>query len=632
MNLLSFTTRFVLAATMVVASVFVAPHTVDAASATVTASPDTTTVGSAVTITWSSEGTNSCTGSGFSTGGQTSGSTTVVPGSTGVKTYSVVCLASGPACTLELQSSSTEDAGVPNSCGDVGTPGGQCSPYGASCETSSPRGGGLYTINQYICTGACADSTITASDTVTVNEPPPPPDPDVSVSVAPTSIAAGGSVLVSWSGTSVTVCSGSGEGFSTGGATSGSVTVTPSNDETFTVTCYDDNSNSVGAGTWQYVYTDYTDWWCPLSGQNFSYYDIPMCPTSNLVQQCDRNGQCSWVNSGDPAGIACSGTAGGEEECKVESANSCVIRTKVYFCNGATQRASVDDSASVNVNNPTVSGSCSASPSSATAGQTVTWSASPTGGDGSYTYSWSGTDGLTGSTQNVQKAYTLPGSKTASVAITSDGETASVNCTNGGGPGGGGGGGGGSGGVGVVTITSAPAAVGGSCTVSPSSQSVDQSVTWNASPTGGNGSYTYVWSGTEGLTGTSQSVQKTYSSIGTKTGSVTITSGGESANVNCLNSASITAPQATLSISAEPVRVQPQTTTNIAWSVTNVEAGSCTLSGTNGDNVTLSGTSGTKTTVPLTGETTYTLRCKNLSDVFVSKSVVVSIVGTVTEE
>jgi hypothetical protein len=60
----------------------------------------------------------------------------------------------------------------------------------------------------------------------------------------------------------------------------------------------------------------------------------------------------------------------------------------------------------------------------------VTWSASASGGNGRYYYSWSGTDSLYGNSQSISKLYSNTGLKTAYVTITSDGQTASTNCTN----------------------------------------------------------------------------------------------------------------------------------------------------------------------------------------------------------
>ncbi|MCI0619951.1 hypothetical protein L0Y40_02890 [Candidatus Wolfebacteria bacterium] len=78
-----------------------------------------------------------------------------------------------------------------------------------------------------------------------------------------------------------------------------------------------------------------------------------------------------------------------------------------------------------------------------------------------------------------------------------------------------------------------PPALVGSCVGSPNPAAVNQAVTWAASASGGTGSYTYSWSGTDGLSGTSQSVNKVYSAEGTKSATVTITSGSQSINRSC---------------------------------------------------------------------------------------------------
>ncbi len=93
-----------------------------------------------------------------------------------------------------------------------------------------------------------------------------------------------------------------------------------------------------------------------------------------------------------------------------------------------------------------------------------------------------------------------------------------------------------------VTITTL-APVGGSCSASPGSITSGQSSTWTATPSGGDGAYTYVWSGTDSLAGTSQSVIKTYTSVGTKSGSVAITSAGSSKTISCSNTVTVINPQ-----------------------------------------------------------------------------------------
>ena len=69
-----------------------------------------------------------------------------------------------------------------------------------------------------------------------------------------------------------------------------------------------------------------------------------------------------------------------------------------------------------------------------------------------------------------------------------------------------------------------------SCTVSPNPAETGQTVTWTANITGGTGPYAYQWSGSEGLSktntsisGTTNTVQKAYSNVGTKTTQVKVT-------------------------------------------------------------------------------------------------------------
>lgn len=70
--------------------------------------------------------------------------------------------------------------------------------------------------------------------------------------------------------------------------------------------------------------------------------------------------------------------------------------------------------------------------------------------------------------------------------------------------------------------------------------------------------------------------------------------------------------------------VRPGGTTTLTWSVVDVLANSCTLSG-NGDSWALSGTSGTKTTSAIDGEVTYTLACTDLGALPVSNTATIKI-------
>lgn len=62
---------------------------------------------------------------------------------------------------------------------------------------------------------------------------------------------------------------------------------------------------------------------------------------------------------------------------------------------------------------------------------------------------------------------------------------------------------------------------------------VNQSVTWTANATGGNGAYTYTWNGLN-LNGTNgPTVTTTYNTLGSETATVTVYSNGQSITANC---------------------------------------------------------------------------------------------------
>jgi hypothetical protein len=63
----------------------------------------------------------------------------------------------------------------------------------------------------------------------------------------------------------------------------------------------------------------------------------------------------------------------------------------------------------------------------------------------------------------------------------------------------------------------------GFCQGSPVLPNIGQQVTWTAYPSNGAEPYSYSWSGTDGLSGSTQSVKKIYSTTGIKNASVQIT-------------------------------------------------------------------------------------------------------------
>ena len=80
------------------------------------------------------------------------------------------------------------------------------------------------------------------------------------------------------------------------------------------------------------------------------------------------------------------------------------------------------------------------------------------------------------------------------------------------------------------------------CYVDNISITTGQSVTWSAQVSGGNGVYSYFWSGNDGLFSTSSLFTLTYNTAGKKTAYVIVSSGGQSQSANCNDSVTVLGP------------------------------------------------------------------------------------------
>lgn len=159
------------------------------------------------------------------------------------------------------------------------------------------------------------------------------------------------------------------------------------------------------------------------------------------------------------------------------------------------------------------SASCAVTPGTGLVGTLFSWSASASGGVGNYTYLWSGNESLSATSESVSKSYASTGTKTGTVVITSGSQSITKNCT--------------------VVVTATEVGFDGICSVSPSTVYVGETVNWGAGASGGTGTYSFSWSGDEALSGITAALSKTYSSAGTKLGTVTITSGSNSISRTC---------------------------------------------------------------------------------------------------
>ena len=107
----------------------------------------------------------------------------------------------------------------------------------------------------------------------------------------------------------------------------------------------------------------------------------------------------------------------------------------------------------------------------------------------------------------------------------------------------------------------------GTCYADPSQANVGDIVTWYAGGTGGNGSYSYSWNGTDGLSGSSFITSKAYSSVGLKQGNITITSGNQSVTIFCSNAVTVSQPLLNVSCSANPTNINVGQSSNWTASV-----------------------------------------------------------------
>jgi fimbrial isopeptide formation D2 family protein len=171
---------------------------------------------------------------------------------------------------------------------------------------------------------------------------------------------------------------------------------------------------------------------------------------------------------------------------------------------------------------PEISISCQPNKTSAQVGESVVWSSQVSGGCGDYSYSWLGSDNLSGTGSSVTKTYNSTGTKSAMLTVHSDGShlcgcsiTRTVSCGS------------------VQVSNPTPTPVTASCSANPSTISTGQSSIFTATALGGTGSYTYTWSGTDGLSGSNASINQTYSTAGMKTATVSVVSGTQTASAIC---------------------------------------------------------------------------------------------------
>lgn len=159
--------------------------------------------------------------------------------------------------------------------------------------------------------------------------------------------------------------------------------------------------------------------------------------------------------------------------------------------------------------------SCTAQSAESYTGRSTSWRASVSGGTPPYSYSWSNADGATGTDSTLTFDYATSGVRRPTVTVRDvAGTSASAQCPQ-------------------VSVIEPPLI--GSCSVetSRSSDPAGVSVTWNTKVYGGNRTPSYSWSGSDGLSATSSSVTKIYTSGGPKQAVVRVTSPDQSIELQC---------------------------------------------------------------------------------------------------
>lgn len=585
-----------------------------AGSATLSASPDTIFLGGQTTVTWSSSGTFKCIGDKFNTNGATSGSATVKPSSTGTQTYSVLCYVSSPSCSLQKTGSFTEDAPGQNTCQNITAPNGGCYPNGAQCMTSTKKTASTWTLTQYQCTGGC--TTVSASDTVTVNSAPPPTAPSATITASPTTVTKGDSSLVSWSSSGATTCRGT--NFSTGGATKGSVSVTPTKNTTYSITC-DGQVFSSTPGTWQYLGLDITDLWCTQNpGKYSNFYTDNQCPGNSdpTGQSCTGSDTCAvndWQTKGntgaDPKKLYCN------------------LKSDLYRCNGGSGTPNqATDSVTVVVNHapnaPAITGPAFGAPDT---DYSFSFRADDPDGDKiRYRIDWDNN----GSAEQILPASGHVNSNTLLDALRSWA------------------------GVGTYTFRAKTQDIHGALSTMWTSHTivigngedeppVDEPECSDGIDNDGDDlidADDFGCGGGEGGGGgagynpndNSEFPNPQCSDGIDNNGNETVDYPADSTCDSLFDNNEEPLPPPSLSLLAPPL-VLSGTSVSLTWSASNVEGGSCTLSGTNGDSWKLSGVSGERTSKPLLGETIFTLSCTDLAGDPVSTATTVRILPSFEE-
>ena len=388
-----------ISAMLVAGSVFAAP------SITFTTSSSTVQEGNSVILSWSATDAVSCSGTGFSTGGSTTGSVTVSPEST--TTYSISCQGTS-ASTQVLQ----------NDCGGGGIDATPTPSGGQSCmwefdgwadvdpaTGTAPPMCSRFNLQEEVC-GTRSTSSCRVGDTdfvinskskcrvfynkyrvfpggqttikdLSVTVTPAPAVPTATLTVSPDSIISGNNTTVSWNSTNATRCiATNGSSFSTSNATSGSLSISPTVSDTYRIRC----EGAGGSATAQDSVTVSAP---PTPPPAMVTADLKALP-SNII-----SGNSSTLSWSSTNATSCTGIGFNTGSLVSGSVSVSPSSNTIYSVTCTNGSSSDVDNTQVSVETPIVNPTArlSASPSSITSGSSSTLSWSSTNA----TYCQSGT-------------------------------------------------------------------------------------------------------------------------------------------------------------------------------------------------------------------------------------------------
>lgn len=151
-----------------------------------------------------------------------------------------------------------------------------------------------------------------------------------------------------------------------------------------------------------------------------------------------------------------------------------------------------------------------------------------------------------------------------------------------------------------------------SCYPDPPTAAQEETVTWHSVVSGGKEPYTYSWSGTEGLTGDTPSVEKSYVSQGSKVAALRVTDADDNKALQICIALAVNGNGPILSVDKHFVRVGEQV--DVSWDVGTDDPASCTIVNTGSAPHAPANSVGNQTVNLSGGTVIFTITCPSGSD------------------